>query len=84
VLVLDGEAKDLNADGDRLSIVMRGIFAEHENRDRVQKLRGSLLAKIRVHHEALGTPPAGYEAPVDSSVPAQRRRRWGDAVDQEC
>jgi DNA invertase Pin-like site-specific DNA recombinase len=76
-LVINGELKDLRAPDDRFVTVLLGVFAERENRDRTQKLRGSLLAKIQVHHEALGTPPAGYEAPVDSTAPAQRHRTWG-------
>jgi recombinase/recombinase-like zinc beta ribbon protein len=57
--------------------ILLGVFAEHENKDRAHKLRGAMLAKMRDHHYAQGTPPAGYDAPVDVTLPAMRGRHWG-------
>ena len=54
---------DLHEMHDRLLTILLGVFAEHENRDRAHKLRSSMIAKMREHHQAQGPPPAGYDAP---------------------
>jgi DNA invertase Pin-like site-specific DNA recombinase len=77
LLVIDGRVTDLHQAGDRLLTVMMGVFAEHENRDRMHKLRSSLLSKITVQKSALGIPPAGYDAPADTTTSYSRRQRWG-------
>jgi DNA invertase Pin-like site-specific DNA recombinase len=74
--VVDGRVIDLEQGNDRLTAMMLGVFADYENRDRMHKLHSSRLAKVSVHKEALGPPPAGYEAPSDPA-PTGRRRRWG-------
>jgi DNA invertase Pin-like site-specific DNA recombinase len=76
-LVIDGELKDLHETHDRLLTILLGVFAEHENRDRAHKLRSAMIAKIRDHHYAQGTPPAGYDATPDAALPAMRGRVWG-------
>lgn len=75
--VVDGHVVELDQDKDRLLAMIQGVFAEHENRERVHKMRSSLLAKIRAHREALGIPPIGYDAPAAESGPYRCRRRWG-------
>ncbi len=76
-LVIDGQVRDLHEAGDRLLATVLGAFAEHENRDRQQKLRHSMEAKIRDLGLAQGAPPPGYDAPVDGSLPSERGRTWG-------
>jgi DNA invertase Pin-like site-specific DNA recombinase len=75
--VVDGQVIDLSQGNDRLLAMMLGVLAEYENHDRMHKLRSSLLAKITVQKGALGIPPAGYDAPADTTTPYSRRRRWG-------
>src|SRR5215813_5151041 len=55
--VVDGHVIELDQGSDRLLAMVLGIFAEHENRDRIHKMRSSLLAKIREHKSAIGIPP---------------------------
>lgn len=75
--VVDGRVIELDQGSDRLLAMILGVFAEHENRDRVHKMRSSLLAKIREHKSALGMPPIGYDAPIAETAFARRRRSWG-------